>query len=145
MKFGTEIHAIFENISWIDETPPVLPTSEAAAKVASLLQTPDLITLFERRGRDIGLFREQTVDAILDGYLLTGVIDRLHLHRNAAGAVNRVEIIDFKTDAVKDPKDLIDRYSGQMNAYRRALAAIHPGAQIECHLLSIRHGIPISV
>jgi ATP-dependent exoDNAse (exonuclease V) beta subunit len=145
MKFGEDVHAIFENISWIDETPPLLPHGEAAAKVAALLQNPDLRPMFERRGRDIALFREQSVDAILDGNLLTGVIDRLHLHRNAGGTTNRVEIIDFKTDAVKDPQDLIDRYSGQMTAYRRALAAIHPGAEIECLLLSVRHGILVPV
>jgi ATP-dependent exoDNAse (exonuclease V) beta subunit len=91
------------------------------------------------------LFREQPVDALIDGSLLSGVIDRLHLHRNDAGAVERVEIIDFKTDAVEKPEELAERHAGQMKAYREALGKIHPGAEIECLLVSVRHGGLVAV
>ena len=50
----------------------------------------------------VELFHEQPVDAILDGKWLSGVIDRLHLHRDTAGVVTRVEVIDFKTDALDE-------------------------------------------
>ena len=55
------------------------------------------------------LFREQPIDAMQDGKWLSGIIDRLHLHRDPAGEVTRVEVIDFKTDAVDDLQQLLAR------------------------------------
>jgi ATP-dependent exoDNAse (exonuclease V) beta subunit len=106
--------------------------------VAELLEIPALRALFERSGRPVELFREQPVDAIVDGKWLSGVMDRLHLHRDAAGTVTRVEVIDFKTDALDELEKLVDRYSAQMNAYRDVMARAYPNARIECVLLSTR-------
>jgi ATP-dependent exoDNAse (exonuclease V) beta subunit len=86
----------------------------------------------------VELFREQAVDAVLDGKWLTGIMDRLHLHRNTSGTVTQVEVIDFKTDALDHIGDLVERYSGQMNAYREVMAKAYPDAQIDCILLSTR-------
>ena len=145
LQFGTAVHTLLEQVAWSDEAPPVLPANEVGQTVAKLLGTPDLQEVFERRGRNIELFREQSADAILDGQLLTGVIDRLHIHRTSDGTVTLVEVIDFKTDAVMDPTLLIDRYSGQMNAYRTAMKIIHPNAEVGCSLLSVRHGCLVRV
>ena len=57
----------------------------------------------------------------------------------STGTVTRAEIIDYKTDAVNDPADLVPRYAGQMAAYRQAMELIYPNAAITCHLLSTRH------
>ena len=145
MKFGTDVHALFEGISWIDDSPPDLPVGDAAAAVAAVLAQPEAARLFERRGRRIDLHREQTVDAIFDGSFLSGVIDRLHLHRAEDGRVQRIEIIDFKTDAVDDPAELLERYAAQMNAYRTVIEKIHPGAPVDCILLSVRHKVLVPV
>ena len=88
MKFGSEVHAILEQIAWLDESRPALPQTAAGQAVASLLDNPALHEVFQRRGRAIELFREQAVDAILEDQLLSGIIDRLHLHRNPAGTVH---------------------------------------------------------
>ena len=64
-----------------------------------LLKIPNSDSSSNAVGRPVELFREQPVDAILDGKWLSGVMDRLHLHRDTAGVVTRVEVIDFKTDA----------------------------------------------
>jgi ATP-dependent exoDNAse (exonuclease V) beta subunit len=132
-------------VAWTDESPPELPATDAGRTVAGLLRNPALDDVFQRRGRPVDLFREQPVDAIMDGELLSGVIDRLHLHRNAVGMVERVEIIDFKTDAVEKPEELAERYAGQMKAYRTALEKIHTGVKIECLLLSVRNGGLVAV
>jgi ATP-dependent helicase/nuclease subunit A len=145
MKFGTEVHALLEKTEWTDEAPPDLPQTDAGKAVAKLLGNPALHEIFEKLGRPVDLFREQTVDAILDGKHLTGIIDRLHLHHDSLGKVNRVEIIDFKTDAVETPADLIERYSTQMDSYRRVMAMIHPNADVQCLLLSVRHGKTVAV
>jgi ATP-dependent helicase/nuclease subunit A len=138
MRFGDEVHAAFECIGWLDEERPVFSAGEGGRMVAELLEIPDLRPLFERNGRPVEFFREQPIDAILDGKWLSGVMDRLHLHRDDSGAVTRVEIIDFKTDAVDDIHVLAQRYADQMNAYREVMRRAYPAAEIECILVSTR-------
>jgi hypothetical protein len=140
MRFGSAVHALLENIGWIDETKPRLPDDDAGRAVAGILANPSLTEIFRRNGRAIALRREQPIDCVMDGMLLTGIIDRLHIHRDPSGNATLVEIIDFKTDAVDAPEELKDRYSGQMDAYRCALEKIHPETRIECLLLSVRLG-----
>ncbi len=138
MKFGSEVHAAFEQVGWVDETQPAFPTGDGSNVVAELLEIPAVRKLFERNGRSIELFREQLIDAIVDGQWLSGVMDRLHLHRDESGMVTRVEIIDFKTDALDALDKLADRYTAQMTAYREVMARAYPNAEIECVLLSTR-------
>ncbi len=135
MKLGSEVHEAFEHVGWVDESPPVFPAREGGRVVAKLLEVPDVRELFARRGRRVDLFREQAVDAVLDGKWLSGVMDRLHLHRDAEGTVTRVEIIDFKTDAL-DEIALAERYRGQMRAYREVMERAYPASVVECVLIS---------
>jgi ATP-dependent exoDNAse (exonuclease V) beta subunit len=136
MLFGTEVHAVFEAVGWVDESTPQLPPGPAGRLVADLLRLPDIRSLFERNGRTIELFREQAVDAILDDRWLSGVIDRLHLHRDSSGRVDQVVVIDFKTDACAEIGELAGKYAGQMEAYRRVMRLAYPEADIRCTLLS---------
>ena len=136
MAFGSAVHAAFEQVAWIDETRPVLPGNDAGRLVTELLEHPATRATFERRGRALELFREQPLDALVDGQWLSGVIDRLHLHRDAAGAVMRVEVIDFKTDAVNSMAELVARHGGQMRAYGAVMAQAFPGVPVACVLLS---------
>jgi ATP-dependent helicase/nuclease subunit A len=145
MRFGSEVHELLEQVAWADETTLPQPATDAGKAVVRLLENPALREVFHLQGRRIDLLREQAADAILDGLLMSGVIDRLHLHRNASGEVERVEIIDYKTDAVKSPEELAGRYAGQMEAYRTAVQIMYPAAKIECLLLSVRHGVAIAV
>ena len=140
MVFGTKVHAAFEQVGWIDDGLPNLPPDDAGNLVAALLKKQTLRTLFERGGRSIELFREQPIDAMLDGKWLSGIIDRLHIHRDASSAVTSIEVIDFKTDAVDDIGQLVTRYSGQMNAYRNVIERAYPLAKVSCILLSTRCG-----
>jgi len=139
LKFGSEVHALMEQITWIDEDTPNLPESDAADAVAKLIASPVISSLLKRNGKSIDLFREQSADAIVDGQLMTGIIDRLHIHRDPSGIITRVEIIDYKTDAVTSAHDLVDRYSGQMQAYQSTLQKIHPYAEIVPILISVKH------
>lgn len=138
IRFGREVHAAFEAVGWVDEETPDLhgAPGSAPAMVAGLLGQADIADVFKRRGRPIGLFREQPLEAILDGKWLSGVIDRLHLHHDADGRVVHIEVIDFKTDAIESTEELVERYRGQMTAYRAAMALAHPAATIDCLLLS---------
>jgi ATP-dependent exoDNAse (exonuclease V) beta subunit len=138
MSFGLEVHEAFERVGWVDEERPRLPESDAGRLVGELLAVSEVRAFFERRGRVVGLFREQPVEAVLDGKWLSGVMDRLHVWRDAGGVVTRVEVIDFKTDGVAADAELLERYSGQMECYRRVLAGIWPGAVVGCYLLSTK-------
>jgi ATP-dependent helicase/nuclease subunit A len=138
MRIGTEVHAAFESVGWIDEERPALPVGEAGVRVAGLLEVAGLRGLFERRGRSIDLLREQPVEAIIGGRWLSGVVDRLHLHRDPAGNVAVAEVIDFKTDAVVSAAELVARHAGQMGAYRTVLEMLFPGAAVRCLLVSTK-------
>ncbi len=136
-KFGSDVHQAFENVTWLDEAevprfPPAIRETIQAA-----LDAPDVRRLFEKRGRNVSLYREQRMEAVMDGKWISGVIDRLHVVRDETGEIRLVEIIDFKTDRVKSVTELTERYSGQMKAYENAMAAIYPKAEVTSILVSI--------
>ncbi|MFM2243258.1 MAG: hypothetical protein RLZ97_2113 [Verrucomicrobiota bacterium] len=130
--FGNEVHAAFEKVGWLDLDPPDLPETDAGRLVRELLQIPEIRGSFVLDGRSIRLYREQPVEAVLDGAWLSGIVDRLHVAEDGG----TVELIDFKTDAVTDPGEILQRYSGQMSAYRRVLDQMYPDARIKCMILS---------
>lgn len=138
MVFGNEVHAAFEKVAWADETLPVLPKGDAGDLVGEVLKSPKFRAIFERGGREVELYREQAIDATVDGKWLSGIIDRLHLHRDGSGAVVWVEVIDFKTDAIDEMKQLRDRYQGQMAAYQAVMRLAYPGARVDCILISTK-------
>lgn len=138
MAFGSAVHAAFEAVGWIDEAVPTLPANAAGRMVGELLEIPEIRTGLERGGRAVDLFREQPVEAILGGRWLSGIVDRLHVIRDEAGAVAAVEVIDFKTDAVESAEQLVERYGGQMAAYREVMARAYGGVPVKCLLLSTR-------
>lgn len=138
MVFGSAVHAAFEMVSWIDEEVPVLPAGDAGKLVRALLDLSEIRALFERGGRNVELFREQPVEAMLGGKWLSGIVDRLHVIRDGAGAVTEVEVIDFKTDAVEKAEQLVERYAGQMEAYREVMSKAFGGVPVRCLLLSTK-------
>ena len=146
IAFGNEVHSLLEAVRWIDESPPRLPPSPAGRAVARLLESPALAHLFARGGRNIQLLNEQPVDRLTgNGTLASGVIDRLLIHRRPDHTVEKVEIIDFKTDAVNDPDELIERYRTQMSAYHTILCDIFPDARVEVSLLSVHHAVQVAI
>lgn len=138
MSFGNEAHGFLERIGWLDETPAPSPSTPAENAAAALLAEPELLPFFHRSGRNVRLLREQPVDAIHDGSLVTGVIDRLHFHSDAAGNITHIEIIDFKTDAVDSAETLLARHRAQLESYRACLARMYPQAAIACALISLK-------
>ncbi|MEP2776940.1 MAG: UvrD-helicase domain-containing protein [Luteolibacter sp.] len=144
-RFGTAVHAAFENIGWIDEDTLPHPPGSVATTISEILAVPQVIELFSKNGRDITLLREQRIEAVLDGKWMSGVIDRLHLHRDPEGKATKIEIIDFKTDRIENASDLRERYASQMDSYRSVMAAIHPQAEISCILVSTALGEAVEV
>ncbi len=139
-RFGTEVHAAFENIGWLDEGGLPAFSDRIQATMEAVLAAPAIAKLFSKSGRQIALFREQRVEAVMNEKWISGVIDRLHIHHNESGEANLVEIIDFKTDRVETMEELTKRYDGQMDAYRKAMAAIYPNAEVKSILVSTALG-----
>jgi ATP-dependent exoDNAse (exonuclease V) beta subunit len=143
MRFGTAVHAAFEQVGWLDDGPVDLPDDDAGRLVADLITVPEIRALLTSNRGNVELHREQPVDAVLDGKWLSGIIDRLHLHHDPDGRVGRIEVLDFKTDAVERENELLERHGPQMRAYRDALARAWPEAAIRCTLVSTRLRKPV--
>lgn len=139
MAFGTEVHALFERVGWVDESAPCFAGNSPAEKlVLRLLEKSDIRGFFEKKGREVRLFREQGLEVMQDGRWMSGVMDRLHVFADESGAVVRCELIDFKTDSVGGGEELREKYAGQMRAYVQALRGIYPSARCEAFLLSTK-------
>ena len=74
---------------------------------------------------------------VLDGEFCSGVFDRV------VSWPDRAEIIDFKTDMVRDTADVeaaVARHQSQLDWYRRVLASMtgFEPEQITCRLLFTR-------
>lgn len=137
MDFGSQLHAAFEAVGWVDEAKPLLPESEAGLLVRELLDIPEIRGAFEKKGRKVDLHCEQAVEAIVSGQWLSGVVDRLHVFRDPLGLPERVELIDFKSDAVSSAKQLKERYAGQISAYAEVIGKAF-GVPVSCRLLSTK-------
>ena len=133
--FGTAVHALFEQVEWLEDAKP-LPFSAAdspeAAIVTAALQEPAIAALFRPNG-DQAAFNEQDITAIstMDAreICISGTIDRLVLTKGESGSVAAASIIDYKTDtrrgATPQEQDaaLRTRHRAQMEAYHRLICA----------------------
>ena len=149
LQRGNLIHAWLEQIQWLEDGSPNKTT---LYKIAEPLATQalDLDAEMERfqeylrcaniqevlcrsyyrnihnSEQELSVQREQAVAVRLDHQLLTGTIDRLVLVKEKGRTV-AADIVDFKTDAISSTdesalKSLIDHYTPQLAAYRRALS-----------------------
>ncbi len=144
-RIGTEVHALFEKIAWLEPGDvPAQPFSGAGKIVEDALKIPAVHAVFEERGGE--LFREQAFELIHQGKWMSGVIDRLHVHREG-GVVSGIEVIDFKTDAVRSADKLVAQYAGQMMSYQAAMAEVFEVApeRVRCRLVSTHLGEVIDV
>ena len=83
---------------------------------------------------DVQLWRERAFDVVLDNEMISGVFDRVHVYGD------RAEIIDFKSDRVRDDLSLeqaAEKYAPQMKTYRQALTKLTgwPESTIRCCLV----------
>jgi ATP-dependent helicase/nuclease subunit A len=142
---GSEVHRALAKISWIDEGLPDfgdLPVS-IARLMADFLKTPTAIRLLTRPATPHSLWQEKAFDVLLDGQWISGVFDRVIIHRSDAGVASRAAIYDFKTDE----GEIAEIYRGQMDLYRKSLGRLIdlPEEKIACSLIAVRTGEEIPV
>lgn len=142
-SFGTAMHAACETLGFVDEEgTPTRDTVAAALRAAGLphaaddaerfaqlirrlLDAPVVAEVLSRNGA-AELWRERSFAALVDGRLMRGVFDRVHLWRDEEDAPTRALLIDFKTDRLSEggPAEIAEHYRAQMAAYRGALSAM---------------------
>ncbi|MGB0766395.1 MAG: UvrD-helicase domain-containing protein [Phycisphaeraceae bacterium] len=140
--YGTAIHALFEHVA--DPADPLpddatllriaraagrmqLEPERVVASFKAALDRPAIRTLIDLTGVDT-LWRERRFMTRLDGRLVTGSFDRVHLYRES-GKPTRATIIDFKTDRIEPddadrPGGRVAAYAEQLRLYRSALNAM---------------------
>ena len=144
-RLGIEVHRLFEKVGWLSpgEIPP--QSFSAAGKIVEdSLKKKEIHEVFENDGGE--LYREQAFELIYQNKWMSGVVDRLHLYRDA-GKISRIAVFDFKTDVVRSSEDLIALYAGQMLAYQRAVAQVFgvDSSIVECQIVSTSLGEVIEV
>ena len=77
-------------------------------------------------------FREEKV-------ILQGAVDLAFVEDG------QLVIVDYKTDRVKDPQTLKDRYAAQLMLYKDAMEECLGLPVKECLIYSIHHGVEIEV
>jgi ATP-dependent exoDNAse (exonuclease V) beta subunit len=139
MQRGSDVHEQLAAIRWLEEV------SAPGAPVAALLEHEEVRQALSRPPGEAEVWREQRFAVRHEGQLLRGVLDRVVVERDAAGRATRAWLIDFKTDAPGEAA--ITRYRPQLQAYRRAVAAmLHlPQQTIRASLLFVQNGTRVDV
>lgn len=146
LKYGIEIHALMEKISWLDDADAA-ELSSYPQSLQKALEQADVAALLKKNKRNIELLREVPIEGQFDGQWLRGVMDRLHLHRDADNKLICIDIIDYKTDQDDDQTALQVRHAKQFHAYRALCAkAFHiPQESIRCYLIATHGGSVIEI
>ncbi|MBX3360809.1 MAG: UvrD-helicase domain-containing protein [Phycisphaeraceae bacterium] len=146
---GTILHAIFEQIGWIEDGIPSLEllcdvasangaspeqASEAAHAAVASIEHAEIRHWLSRSafpidpGETLELWRERAFATRLDSgsepTLLSGRFDRVVVRRSSTSVPISATLLDFKTDAVTDDESLSKRaahYAPQIRAYREAI------------------------
>lgn len=137
---GTALHTLFMHIAWLDHTPDnawitahverVLRREDEAFRAdvseafRHALAQPDVMHVFTCPKDACTVRTEMPFSCVIDDAMVHGVCDRVVCYPDDK-APTRIEIYDFKSDAIKHPRDLAAcnaRYARQMSLYRTALA-----------------------
>lgn len=135
--FGSKIHALLEPLRW-PQASDFDPQDEHGAYLHHAFSHPAFQKFFAQQPQ-VEVMMEINIDGVIAAQHSRGIIDRLHLHRRHDGSLERVEIIDYKTDALVDPAALIERHAPQLNIYRELMARALPipCAEIRCYLIAL--------
>jgi ATP-dependent helicase/nuclease subunit A len=147
-SYGTLVHALFEQIQWVDEMEPAaleqlwaaVPCLDdsirhkALEEVRRCLDGPAVSAALSRPSPQAECWREKRFEIVLKGEWLSGTFDRVVIEPD------RATIQDFKTDKVDTPEALAARVAGytpQLHTYREVLSRMTglPAGSIRCQLL----------
>ena len=124
-ELGIEVHVALAGIEWMESSALQMDalSREAADLVRGFLQKPIAQTVFTKPPNPADLWRERAFDVMLEGQWVSGVFDRVVLHRSNEGSPTAAIIYDFKTDH-GTAAEIEERYAGQMEVYRKAVCRL---------------------
>jgi ATP-dependent exoDNAse (exonuclease V) beta subunit len=159
---GTVIHRLFEEIDWLSASS-TLPDRQSLIELLdadglehepeftesfmSMLKMPAVIEALTRPADwddpQCQLWQEKSFAVVMDGRLVQGQLDRVHIWPD------RALILDYKTDTPPEAPGtggydaLVDHYRPQIQAYRKALAAMRklPMTEVKAKLIFVRDGV----
>ena len=81
------------------------------------------------------------------GNYISGIFDRLVAEYDENGTCTGATVIDYKSDKADEETLFLERYSQQLNIYRKAAASLLniPQEKVKCKLLALRCGKVITV
>ncbi len=123
-QIGTLIHKELEKIECLPAPRPfTLLAAPHSEQIQRPQQSPDWQALLTRPAHPVQLYREQSIQAIIQNEWISGQIDRLQIHyENGLNApATRAQLIDYKSDA-SEGKQLKAHYREQMRLYRQMIA-----------------------
>jgi ATP-dependent exoDNAse (exonuclease V) beta subunit len=138
---GSLIHQWISQWSWLDEPAPadadllnlareqfpdITAPEELLHSFRQWLKNDSIQQGLTRPAGQTELWRERRFVVELDSQILSGTWDRVVIVRNG-NSIDRVELIDFKTDLLREPVAAsirAEHYRPQMLTYARALAAM---------------------
>ncbi len=143
MRYGSLIHAWMELVGFMDEddvpgdqslravTQHVMPGADPGWITSQIQHFRGLLggngasAVLARNGAS-ELWRERGFAVGDEGRLLRGYFDRVMIYRDGRGGVDRVTLVDFKTDHVEPGGvgALTEHYRPQMRLYQRALTKL---------------------
>jgi ATP-dependent exoDNAse (exonuclease V) beta subunit len=154
--WGTIVHKWFEDIAWFDGVLPSVDSliasapveeagrlgtkrlKDAAAVCINTLQSEYVQNLLTKPKENVSVYREQEfllrvqkgtkfAEVVMkEPTDLRGTIDRLVVYHDENGKAIRAQVIDWKTDKIKDSSvsELVDNYAPQLASYRLAAAKL---------------------
>ncbi len=150
LKLGSEVHALFEAMEWIDEQTmeallaETAASAEAIREVRRCLENDETRAVLTKPEGETMVWREKSFCMMLDGRMVSGTFDRVVLRRGSDDSWSAAEIIDFKTDqGVENEAGLqaaIESHRSQLELYRQALARLTglSETKVICQLLFTR-------
>lgn len=163
-EFGTLVHALFEDVEWIEDfrakevekrwrslpgwTDSVL--NEAVEHTLKCLKSKAVKKALKRPTPQSECWREKSFEILLNQEWLSGTFDRVTIERDMFGKVVHASILDFKTDSLYSPDDMrmaIEKYRPQLVTYREVLERMLgiPQKKISLKLMFTRSGEVVEI
>lgn len=156
IELGLHLHALFQRIGFLDETNTeriLLDYLEEIGEEAApelqetiayifrhAVSTADAVELLSRpQGTTAELWRERKFCIRNGSELVSCVFDRVVIERNPAGGVERLTLIDYKSDNSDDPDYFREAYSSQLDQYAEVLRQLFH-CEAEKRLFLLRSG-----
>ena len=136
-RYGTEMHAI------LAELPDIVWSEEDLVKTGLPPWDRQRLMAFGNSALyqsclKYEIHKEYPFYVETDSFRMSGTMDFVAI------GDDEIILIDFKTDHA-EPEDIIERYSGQLNAYRRALHILYPDRPVKAYAWSLHSNAAILI